>query len=359
MAAMELEDLGDYLPKRSCFGLENVFRRPDDDIFSSPNEGDELRVNFQDIYCRVQWEFKYHGDGTFRTTEGLYGQGSWRKGVLNGTIILGDVSRKRLLGIFTLSDGVVQHVYRPELKTRILDLNMSGERYEGDVDVETNSPCGWGTFYDENNHMVYQGFAFGKQQVVYGTKYWNNGVIQYSGMLMNNQKCGKGVFYNRKGQVETDQDAILDQYPIHTFTLRRKSTFFTPLMKKFVLYPSILSYNAECSFHMFPKLTTLVIQSDDGVFRPLKSFALAHLPLLLEFIVCDMQPVLGSSTSPMEEHSEYLRGSVAIQDCPVLRTISIGKHAFQNIDSCIISGILHSIEDFSSCYYLKYYILKE
>ena len=84
---------------------------------------------------------------------------------------------------------------------RVLDLNDDGERWEGDV--LNNQPYGWGVLYDSENRMAYEGFRIGEVSVCYGRSYYLDvGVVEYEGEWYKGKRWGRGVWYDRKGEVK-------------------------------------------------------------------------------------------------------------------------------------------------------------
>ena len=84
---------------------------------------------------------------------------------------------------------------------RVLDLNDDGERWEGDV--LNNQPYGWGVLYDSESRMAFDGFRIGKANVCYGRSYYLDvGVVEYEGEWYKGKRWGRGVWYDRKGEVK-------------------------------------------------------------------------------------------------------------------------------------------------------------
>ena len=83
---------------------------------------------------------------------------------------------------------------------QVLDLNDDGERWEGDV--LHREPFGWGVLYDSENRRSYEGFRIGDVNVCYGTRYYSDiQKVEYEGGICEGKRWGRGVQYNRKGEV--------------------------------------------------------------------------------------------------------------------------------------------------------------
>ena len=338
------------LGEMNIFQSANPIYRPEDyeidnylpaiDIINGLKEGDRFPMKFRTVYCRITNEFKHKGIGTFIISDDIYGQGQWDDGILDGEMIVGDVTKKQLLGIFTLSKGTIKSAYRPQVGTSVVDLNVQGARYEGEVDLSTNIPYGWGSFYDENDHIHYEGFVVGNRFVVYGNRYWDIDTVSYSGMLVDGIICGKGVEYDRNGQVDIDQDSVLHEHAIPEFTIDSKTPLFSPLVHKLIVKSYAFCYATKCDFRIFPYLTTLIIQQ--GVlYDPLSSFTLSSMPYLKEFIVSDQDPAFNNHFDQHERfYPHRVLGMFSVKDCPSLERLLIGKHSFQRFCSCEITSMI-------------------
>ena len=69
-------------------------------------------------------------------------------------------------------------------KGNVVDLNENGVRWEGDS--INGNPYGYGCIYNEENHLIYNGFIFEGKKVCYGKDmYEDNGIIEYEGGYYN------------------------------------------------------------------------------------------------------------------------------------------------------------------------------
>ena len=78
-------------------------------------------------------------------------------------------SSKSLVGVnlkekafIFVNDSILARIKR----NQALSLSEEGDRWEGDV--LDDKPYGWGVLYDNNNHMVYEGFRIGDSSTLYG-----------------------------------------------------------------------------------------------------------------------------------------------------------------------------------------------
>lgn len=85
-------------------------------------------------------------------------------------------------------------------KGNILDLNENGVRWEGDS--LNGNPYGYGCIYDEENHIIYNGFMYEGKKVCYGKDiYGDIGIVEYEGGYYNGMRYGNGRLYNKKNEL--------------------------------------------------------------------------------------------------------------------------------------------------------------
>ena len=85
-------------------------------------------------------------------------------------------------------------------KGDVLDLNDNGVRWEGDS--INGNPYGYGGIYDEENHIIFNGFIFEGKKVCYGKSiYGDIGIIEYEGGYYNGMRFGYGHLYDKKNEL--------------------------------------------------------------------------------------------------------------------------------------------------------------
>ena len=96
--------------------------------------------------------------------------------------------------------GWIEMEYIDVMKGDILDLNENGVRWEGDS-LEGNC-YGYGCIFNEENHIIYNGFIFEGKKVCYGKDiYGDIGIIEYEGGYYNGMRYGYGRLYNKKNEL--------------------------------------------------------------------------------------------------------------------------------------------------------------
>ena len=116
--------------------------------------------------------------------------------VYNWRVVVVDVSQRKTLFVKGIDLSEVKH-------NEIADLNVNGDRWEGDA--VNGKPCGWGVFYDRDNHMTYEGFRIIRTNVCYGRSFFGDvGGVEYEGEWCEGMRWWRGTQYDRKGNMLFD-----------------------------------------------------------------------------------------------------------------------------------------------------------
>ena len=147
---------------------------------------------------------------------------------------------------------------------KVLDLSDDGERWEGDV--LNNQPYGWGVLYDSENRMAYEGFRIGDVNVCYGTRYYTDiQKVEYEGELFEGKRWGRGVQYNRKGEVMFDGEWMNDKH------MKKEETVITDYSTLLHNLLELLRVSCGCcnerewriiDFSVMPNLRELKVEDD-------------------------------------------------------------------------------------------------
>ena len=120
----------------------------------------------------------------------------------------------------------------------IVDLSVDGDRWEGDVLNE--KPFGWGTLYDKDNNLLYEGFRIDDVNVCYGRSYYSDiGKMEYEGGICEGARWGKGTQYDRNGGVVYEGEWVND---VHVKT----EVVITPGLETFHNHIEVLRVSSGC-----------------------------------------------------------------------------------------------------------------
>ena len=132
-----------------------------------------------------------------------------------GKVIEVDVQSRRLLRVNGEDVSGIEH-------NQVLDLSDDGERWEGDV--LSKQPYGWGVFYDSEKRKIYEGFRIGDVNVCYGRSYYSDiQKVEYEGMICEGKRWGRGVQYDRNGDIVFEGEWMNDNYQIERRIEKRNS----------------------------------------------------------------------------------------------------------------------------------------
>ena len=81
-----------------------------------------------------------------------------------------------------------------------IDLNDKGMRWEGNS--LNGSPFGFGSIYNEDNNLIYEGFMFERMKVCYGKEFYGDcGLVEYEGNYYQNKRFGYGELFDKKKEL--------------------------------------------------------------------------------------------------------------------------------------------------------------
>ena len=222
----------------------------------------------------------------------------------NGVIM--ETTKDGIVKVSVISKGV--EVERIDVSMiahkQIVDMNVDGVRWEGDVFKD--SPCGKGTMWDSFNHKLYEGFIFNGQYECYGTTFHSSlEKIEYQGGFCNNERHGRGTLFDRNGEVVYEGEWSNNCHDkITSNMVVTKTGPFDSLCS----VVETLRFKTNCS-------------------SSLSSFSLHHLPRL--------QSAFFEGKAFFDKS---MNGSFSVYSCPCLSSLLIKPNSFPNITSIVCYG---------------------
>ena len=235
-------------------------------------------------------------------------------------IVVVDVRKKELLKVNELDLRGVEHY-------EILDLSDEGDRWEGTV--LKNKPCGWGVLYDRNNQKVYEGFRVGELNVCYGVHYYSDiSQIEYEGCWCDGARWGRGIQYDRKGDV-VYRGEWLDDRQLETRVVM--SSEVAPLhnhIEEWVVSDACCNGEewGELDLSVMPLLRLVVV--GNGCFRHVTVLRLIGLEELVSVLVGSDSFVSGTSD-----------GEFYLKHCRKLIEWRVGSGSFKEFSVCEIEDV--------------------
>ena len=233
---------------------------------------------------------------------------------------------------------------------RVLDLNDDGERWEGDV--LNDEPYGWGMLYDSENRMVYEGFRIGGVNVCYGIQYYADiGVIEYEGEWCDGKRWGRGVQYDRNGEVMYDGEWKSDVYS-RSRIITGENTVLQAGVEELVVSDN--SYNSDqwktLDLSILPKLRVLHVGNrcfnEVESLQFLKSEKLERIEIgVISFGHANELQLNGLNelASVQIGRESFMgknnSGGFCVKNCRKLRELIIGACSFSHCSVCEIDSL--------------------
>ena len=237
----------------------------------------------------------------------------------NRIVIVVDMRSRQFVRVNDIDLSRVKH-------DEIVDLSVDGDRWEGDVLNE--KPFGWGTLYDKDNNLLYEGFRIDDVNVCYGRSYYSDiGKMEYEGGICEGARWGKGTQYDRNGAVvykgqwlDGDHfDAKNDKRVVIT----PSTCFFHNCVRELVVSDGCCNDDSwhTLDFHLMSFLRSLTIGSD--CFMNVNDVRLSGLQELVSVEIGDRCFTRG-------------KGAFRLTACPFIQELKIGSSSFSFFSSCIV-----------------------
>ena len=285
--------------------------------------------------------------------------------VANGFLI--DSAKERILVWFEVENDVIKSIKKFELKKFVVDVSETGDRWEGEMDALSDTILGYGTLYNAENTIIYQGFRFSSHHIGYGHYFYpDTKRIHYSGMIGDYDYFGKGKLYDRKGDlihegifmksVCTIQEANIPLFIQQVLSNQCQKLFFDhayhipqvlldfsvlPYLQAFIATSSVLYYSPTLRFTNHECIQTFQIKTEVDIdcFNPLIGKYI-YYPCLLDQNGLFFQNCPNLQSIQIEDSCCHQYKNLHVNNCGSLTLISIGKNNFSCIDSeCSITSI--------------------
>lgn len=315
---------------------------------------------------------------TVNGTDLSMSRGVWRVGEIlvsydGERMIVVDVAKKELLRV----DGVCLR----GVKHMILDMNVNGERWEGDV--LNDYPYGWGRLYDGDGRLVYEGFRVGTVNVCYGCGYYGNGgAIEYEGELCGGKRWGRGTNFDRNGAVLYDGEWMDDDHMEESVELKDGCEWIHNHIKALKVRDGCCNGEKwkELKWSWMPFLKSLEVgngcfmnveafdvtgvsglesvEIGDECFVNVEAFDLTGVSGLKSVVIGDecftnagtflitgvgkLESVAigkNSFTKEKDWKGNEPNRHFCVKDCPLLRTLTMGHHSFSDYSMCMIANV--------------------
>ena len=219
---------------------------------------------------------------------------------------------------------------------RVLDLSDEGERWEGDV--LNDEPYGWGVLYDSENRVVYEGFRIGEVNVCYGRSYFSDiQQVEYEGMICEGKRWGRGVQYDRSGDLLFNGEWMNDDSKMETrVVIASIDSVLHNHIEELIVSDGCGNEDKwlATDFSLLIKLRELII--GDKCFMYLNEVKLVELNQLERVMI-------GNQCFTKEEYPDYTTRNpnrhFYLKNCERLRELKIGRWSFFDYSVCEIENL--------------------
>lgn len=321
---------------------------------SSIKEGRTIPINNTNGYYGVDSSFQLVGYRNYQFKNNIIVAVSDEDANGSQNCFVVDINQNKLLSWFLMKNNIITAINRFSLCKSIVDTNLSGNRWEGDVDAISGMILGYGIVYDSRNNIKYKGFCFGDECIAYGSIYYSDSSnVYYEGMLSDTNFCGIGKLYDRKGACIGDgvyygKSMAEESVKIECKSRESISNYCNKLEFKDFTFP-----RKRIDFSLFPFLKEL---RANGSYLLSEGLSFVNLPCLeMIYLNCtNEEPTtidVSFDYSLVIEHCPKLTflgvydqclvyyQNMRIDDCSALKTIEMGSYNFCSSQStCSISS---------------------
>ena len=234
-----------------------------------------------------------------------------------------DVKNKRFLHVSDCSLDGVKH-------NAILDLNVDGDRWEGDV--LDSKPFGWGIAYDKNGNKSYEGFRLAGVNACFGCEYYSDlDRIAYEGTWFEGKRWGRGTQFDRNGDM-VYEGYWMDDAPVKDrVEVTSDDSLFHNRAKHLIVGNNVWNDVTCTTIHpqMISGLVSLIIGNQCCV--NVAGLDIVNLNQLEQVeIGSGSFTAVNCHASPRAFH---------VSECPKLKVLKIGPWSFSSYTECTIKRL--------------------
>ena len=220
-------------------------------------------------------------------------------------------------------------------QNRVLDLNDDGERWEGDV--LDNQPYGWGVLYDSENRMVYEGFRLKDVNVCYGRSYYSDvGVMEYEGMIHEGKRWGRGVWYDRKGEVVLEREWMSDEDEMNEkcVLLNEENQLLHSRIEELIVSNNSCNGQEWIMLDLFFMSHLRLLQVGDECFENVKEVKLIGLNELESVVIGEKSFTKFWHGSDFDPYRRFY-----LKNCERLKELKMSRFSFSDYSVCEIENV--------------------
>lgn len=242
-----------------------------------------------------------------------------------GRLITVDVKKKKLLSVSGIDLSGVKH-------GQFVDLNVDGDRWEGDV--LNGIPCGWGVLYDKDNDRLYEGFRVGRMSVCYGKKYYSDiSVVEYEGGICEEKRWGEGTQYDRNGEVLIRGEWVNGEHLDTRVVITEERVQLHSQIEELVVKDNCCNEEEWSMLDLGLIRSLRLLRVGDECFRYVNELKFIGMKKLESVVIGK-----NSFTKKKNIFGNDSGGRFYLKDCPKLKELKMGRYSFSDYTLCEIEN---------------------
>ena len=222
-------------------------------------------------------------------------------------------------------------------RNEIVDLNVDGDRWEGDV--LNDELFGWGVVYNKNNDMIYEGFRIGEVNVCYGVKYDADASrIEYEGEWCNGKRCGRGTQYDRNGSLLYKGEWVNDAHLEREVIITPENALLHNFIEELIVSDGCSNGEEWSALDVCFMPSIKLLKVGNNCFKYMNGMELIGLKKLKSVVIGESSFTKEIPEDPYRDEWKRIDPSCrfCVENCPSLTEVKIGCYSFPNYYECDI-----------------------
>ena len=190
--------------------------------------------------------------------------------------------------------------------------------------------------YDSENRMAYEGFRIGKANVCYGRSYYLDvGVVEYEGEWYKGKRWGRGVWYDRKGEVKQYGEWMNDDNEIEKrVVLNEESQLLHCFIEDLIVSDNSCNGRewSALDLSFMPHLRLLEV--GDECFENVKEVKLIGLNQLESVVIGEKSFTKFWHGSDFDPYRRFY-----LKNCERLKELKMSRFSFSDYSVCEIENV--------------------
>ena len=214
--------------------------------------------------------------------------------------------------------------------SQVLNLSDDGERWEGNV--LHDQPYGWGVLYDSEGEKVYEGFRLIEVNMCYGTQCYSDiQKVEYEGEWCDGKRWGRGVQFDRKGDLMFDGEWVNDEQLSKRVVLSEENQFLHNRIEELIVIDESCNGREWTAFDFSLLIKLRELKMGCECLKNVEEVKLIGLNQLERVVIGGKSFRRGDDYNP--DRHFYLK------NCERLKELKIGRFSFSDYSVCEIENV--------------------